>query len=259
MLKYTIFSFFLFFLFFSFSQDTNFIEINNQKWASKNLNTNIFRNGDSILYAQTNKQWLDCHSNGIPAYCYYDNDPKNGETYGAIYNWFAMADPRGIAPIGFRVANDLDWVELYSFLKIGVINYPNKGIAGIKLKSTYSWSNHGNGEDAYGMSILPGGLRLLNGSFQGIGDCISLWSRDSTYSYSYSAASESNYIYFQSNEIDMLFKNENSRIGHYIRCIVGIETSIDIKSTIKTQDEIDMEIMSKNPYSNKKKKKKKKN
>ena len=60
MLKYTIFSFFLFFLFFSFSQDTNFIEINNQKWDTINLNTKIFRNGDSILYAQTNKQWLDC-------------------------------------------------------------------------------------------------------------------------------------------------------------------------------------------------------
>jgi uncharacterized protein (TIGR02145 family) len=256
MLKYTTFSFFLFFLFFSFSQDTI---INNQSWATKNLNTKIFKNGDSILYARTNKEWVDCHSNGIPAYCYYDNDPKNGETYGAIYNWFAMADPRGIAPEGSRVANDLDWVYLYSFLKIGVINYPNKGIAGIKLKSTYSWSNHGNGEDAYGMSILPGGLRLLNGSFQGIGDCISLWSRDSTYSYTYSAASESNYIYFQSNEIDMLFKNENSRTGHYIRCIKGDDEDKKIATApLKTQDEIDMEIMSTNPY-NKKKKKKKKN
>ena len=256
MIKYSIFSFFLFFLFFSFSQDTNFIEINYQKWASKNLNTKIFRNGDSILYAKTNKQWLDCLSNGIPAYCYYDNDPKNGETYGAVYNWFAMADPRGIAPEGSRVANDLDWADLYSFLKIGINNYPDVGVAGMRLKSTHSWINHGVGLDIYGMSILPGGLRLLNGSFEGIGSSIGLWSRDTTYSYSFSAANRSYYIYFQSNQSDMLFQNENSRTGHYIRCIVGAEPIINIDtSPRKTQEELDKEIMNNSLYFKQKKKK----
>lgn len=165
-----------------------------------------------------------------------------------------MADPRGIAPEGFRVGNDLDWADLYSFLKIGINNYPNSGLAGIRLKSTHSWGNNGNGSDIYGMSILPGGLRLLNGSFEGIGGSLGLWSRDTTYSYSLSAANRSYYIYFQSNQSDILFQNENTRTGNYIRCIVGVEPIINLDSApIKTQEELDEEIMSTNPYNKKKK------
>lgn len=255
MIRRNLYFLFSLFSFLSFSQNIDFIEIDNQKWSTKNLNTKIFLNGDSIKYVSNNNEWINCHSNGIPAYCYYNNDSKNGEKYGAIYNWFAMADPRGIAPEGFRVANDIDWSDLYFFLKSGTYdNYQDVGVAGMRLKSTHSWVNHGVGIDIYGMSLLPGGVRLLNGSFEGIGNSLGLWSRDTTYSYSNSAANRSNYIYFQSNEIDMLFKNENSRTGHYIRCIVGIEKSINInKSTIKPQEEIDMEKMSGNPYKKKKK------
>ncbi len=229
---------FLFFLLGSVysAQQLMLTQIDVQTWATTNLNVVTFRNGDPIRYVTNNDEWIRCHSNGVPAYCYYNNDPRNGETYGAIYNWFAMADPRGLAPEGFRVANDIDWAILYNFLKRGINNYQDQGISAIKLKSSHSWLEGGNGEDQYGMSILPGGYRMLNGSYDGIGNSVGIWSRDTItyYGYSKSNAYSSYNIYFQANMNDMLFKKENTRTGFYVRCIYGIEPLIisDSKVTL---------------------------
>ena len=126
-----------------FGQDIPVTEIDLQVWATKNLNVKQFRNGDPIRYVTNNDEWIKCHAEGIPAYCYYNNDPRNGNAYGAIYNWFAMADSRGLAPEGFRVANDIDWAILYNFLKRGIENYQDQGIAAIKLKSSNYWLMNG--------------------------------------------------------------------------------------------------------------------
>jgi len=221
-----------------FAQDMAVTEIDVQTWAIKNLNNKEFRNGDPIRYVTSNDEWIQCHEKGIPAYCYYNNDPRNGTIYGAIYNWFAMADPRALAPEGFRVANDIDWAILYKFLKRGINNYADMGIAGIKLKSNHSWANNGVGEDQYGMSILPGGSRMLNGSFDGIGSSVGLWSRDTItyYGYSKSNAYSSYAIYFQSNLMDMLFKKENTRTGFYVRCIYGVEPVVISDSKVQLSE-----------------------
>jgi hypothetical protein len=69
---------------------------------------------------------------------------------------------------------------------------------------------------------------MLNGSFDGIGNSVGLWSRDTItyYGYSKSNAYSSYNIYFQANMNDMLFKKENTRTGFYVRCIYGIEPLI---------------------------------
>lgn len=203
------------------AQENSDVQIGNQIWASKNLNVNVFLNGDTINFTKNTEEWDECQESSCPAYCYYNNDDKNGEKFGAIYNWFAMVDSRGIAPNGYRVANDFDWSELYEFVNRGVVNTQNKGISGIKLKSKNSWLNNGAGDDTYNLSILPGGCRMLNGSYQGIGSSVTFWSKSLKFTYSIASARNSNYIYFQANEIDMLFKNEMTRNGHYIRCILG--------------------------------------
>jgi uncharacterized protein (TIGR02145 family) len=242
---------FLFFLFGSVSSAQQLVltQIDVQTWATTNLNVVTFRNGDPIRYVTNNDEWIRCHSNGVPAYCYYNNDPRNGETYGAIYNWFAMADPRGLAPEGFRVANDIDWAILYNFLKRGIYNYQDLGVSGIKLKSTHSWTDNGVGEDQYGMSILPGGSRMLNGSYAGLGNSVGLWSRDTItyYGYSKSNAYSSYSIYFQSQMNDMLFKKENKRTGFYVRCIYGIEPVIITDSdAVKSEYELYQEKLKNN-------------
>ena len=53
------------------------VKIGNQTWMAENLNVSTFRNGDPIPQAKTNKEWELAGKNKQPAWCYYDNDPKN--------------------------------------------------------------------------------------------------------------------------------------------------------------------------------------
>jgi uncharacterized protein (TIGR02145 family) len=50
------------------------------------------------------------------AWCYYENDAKNGVKYGKLYNWYAVNDARGLAPAGWHVPTDYEWEVLSTFL-----------------------------------------------------------------------------------------------------------------------------------------------
>src|SRR5690606_12148353 len=74
------------------------VKIGTQVWSSKNLDVTHFRNGDPIFEANTFEKWEQANIEGRPAWCYYENDPKNGELYGKLYNYWAVSDKRGLAP-----------------------------------------------------------------------------------------------------------------------------------------------------------------
>jgi hypothetical protein len=61
---------------------------------AENLEVSRFRKRDIIQEAKTEEEWLK----PSPAWCYYDNDTKNGTKYGRLYNWYPLTDPRGLAP-----------------------------------------------------------------------------------------------------------------------------------------------------------------
>lgn len=142
------------------------IRIGTQTWAVANLNVSKFRNGDSIPEARTNKEWVTAGESEKPAWCYYNNDPKNGIKYGKLYNWYAVNDPRGLAPVGWTLSSDADWVTLIYFLG-------GQG-AGKKIKSTIGWSDGNNGTNETGFIGLPGGYRVENGTFLNLGS-IGIW------------------------------------------------------------------------------------
>ncbi len=79
------------------------VKIGEQVWMAENLNVSTFRNGEPILQTITKTDWENAIKNKKPAWCYYDNDIKNGEKYGKLYIWFAVNDPRGLAPIGWHI------------------------------------------------------------------------------------------------------------------------------------------------------------
>ena len=81
-------------------------------WMSKNLNVSKFKNGDVIPEAKSQAQWSAAHRDKKPAWCYYNNDPKNGERYGKLYNGYAVLDSRGLAPCGWRISSENDWKTL---------------------------------------------------------------------------------------------------------------------------------------------------
>ena len=143
---------------------------------SKNLNSSTFRNGDSIPEIKSDSAWKRAAIEMKPACCSYNNDSSNDEKYGKLYNWFAITDRRGIAPIGWKVPNDEEWTDLINYLDPKQNRIANKieaqsYIAGKKLKCSTSWlkRNTSNTNES-GFTALPSGYRSFYGNFFGIGD-----------------------------------------------------------------------------------------
>ena len=153
----------------AFSQSD--VKIGKQIWMTKNLDVSIFRNGGTIRHASTKEDWQDAASKGEGAWCYYNYDPKNGEKYGKLYNWYAVKNSRGLAPKGYHIPSDAEWTILTEFLG-------GEYVAGEKLKSTSGWANggNGNGDNSSGFNGLPGGLCNFDGYFDDVADYGYFWS-----------------------------------------------------------------------------------
>ena len=134
------------------AQDNATITIGNQNWMVKNLDVSTYRNGDSIPQVQDSTDWANLKTG---AWCYYDNDPANGAIYGKLYNWYAVNDPRGLAPEGWKVPTDAEW----TILEIYLANNGYSGMEATALKSMTGWNPNGNGTDNYDSTALPGGYR----------------------------------------------------------------------------------------------------
>ena len=132
----------------------NSVKIGTQEWMDTNLDVGNFRNGDEIPHAKTTEEWQKAKKEGTPAWCYYADESKEG--YGRLYNWYAVADERGLAPEGWHVPSDEEWKTLEDFLG-------NK--IGKKLKGTSDWLDDGFGDNSSGFNALPAGARVKDGSF----------------------------------------------------------------------------------------------
>jgi uncharacterized protein (TIGR02145 family) len=134
------------------------VKIGTQTWTAENLDAITFINGDPIPEAKTKGEWQSFTDNKKAAWCYYDNDPGNGKKYGKLYNWFAVIDPRGLAPKGWHIPANEEWSVLTTFLG-------GENVAGTKMKSTTGWYMNSLATDESGFSGLPGGYRNDNGTF----------------------------------------------------------------------------------------------
>lgn len=137
------------------------VRIGAQTWMNKNLDVDKYRNGDIIPKVTDPAEWAALTTG---AWCYYENFDDNGKTYGKLYNWYAVADPRGLAPQGWHVPSATEWLTLIQYLG-------DVGIAGGKLKEagTAHWAAPNEGADnSSGFTALPGGWRFYNGEFSNI-------------------------------------------------------------------------------------------
>ena len=141
----------------------NTVTIGTQTWMVENLRTTKYRNGVAISNVTDNISW-DALADG--AYCWYNNDASTYKAvYGALYNWYAVADYRNIAPIGWHVPTDVEWTTLTDYLG-------GLSLAGGKLKATgmANWLAPNTGAtNTSGFTAFPGGYRFGYGTFSGIG------------------------------------------------------------------------------------------
>ncbi len=134
------------------------VTIGTQVWLKENLKTTHFANGDPIPNVTDATAWTKLTTS---AYCYYNNDPKLGEVYGALYNWFVTNDPRGLI-IGWHVATDEEWFVMTRFL-----GGPSCG-GKLKETGTTHWQSPNTGAtNESGFTALPnGGRNSQTGNFE---------------------------------------------------------------------------------------------
>lgn len=153
-------------LFLNFSLNAQDVTIGTQTWQTKNLNVSKYRNGDVIPQVQDAAAWAKLTTG---AWCYYQNKTENGTKYGKLYNWYAVSDPRGLAPLGYHIPNEGEMETLINYLG-------GEEAAGPKMKSKSGWLEYGNGNNSSGFSGLPGGCRNSTGNFTVMGKHGNWWS-----------------------------------------------------------------------------------
>jgi uncharacterized protein (TIGR02145 family) len=151
--------------------------IGTQEWTVKNLDVSRYRNGDIIPEVKDHKKWVELKTG---AWCYYNNDPANGKIYGKLYNWYAVNDPRGLAPEGFHVPSDTEWTILTDYLGGEYF-----AIGKLKETGTAHWNSPNyEATNSTSFTALPGGSRLdyiyefytQNQEFNWIGESSKFWS-----------------------------------------------------------------------------------
>ena len=143
------------------------VTIGSTIWMQKNLDVTAYRNGDPIPQVTDGTAWAGLTTG---AWCWYNNDSATYSSYGKLYNFYAVKDPRGLAPVGWTIAGD--WVGTANCLGGTVV-------AGGSLKEagTSHWDNPNTGAtNSSGFTALGSGFRsATDGSFGGIRTSTSYW------------------------------------------------------------------------------------
>ncbi|UEG49243.1 hypothetical protein LK994_11435 [Ferruginibacter lapsinanis] len=141
----------------------------NQIWSGKNLDVSTYKNGDTIPQVTDRTQWNAMRTG---AWCYYNNDPANGSVYGKMYNWYAVNDPRGLAPQGWHIPDNAEYTDLANCLG-------GSTVGGGPLKETgyIHWNSPNSGAtNSTNFTALPGGnTNSSDGNFGNLRDWADWW------------------------------------------------------------------------------------
>jgi uncharacterized protein (TIGR02145 family) len=163
------------------------VTIGTQVWMVENLKTTKYNDGTSIPNVTDNTNWPELTTG---AFCWYNNDASNKNTYGPLYNWYTVNTGK-LAPTGWHVPTHSEWITLTDYLG-------GENVAGDKLKEADSthWINLNQGTtNSSGFTALPGGFRFSDGTFYGIGSYSNWWSSsESDSSMAWDRFLHSNYI-----------------------------------------------------------------
>lgn len=200
------------------------VKIGDQWWMAENLKTKTYRNGQQIFAlsgGDPDSVW-GTKTKGL--YCSYYNDAGNISKYGMLYNWYAVIDTSGVAPVGWHVATDDDWKKLEMWVGMSEsdangVNWRGSHEADLlKIKSPEDWTTYGNvwSTNKSGFSAKAGSCRVFNGkwgvpSFGGSG----FW-----WTSSLRAASGEPYYRYMDYKKSNIFRFYGPRsYGMSIRCV----------------------------------------
>ncbi len=150
--------------------DGNFyhsIKIGDQIWLKENLMVTHYNDGSDIPNVTDNTAWMNLNTG---AYCDFNNDPEISKVYGRLYNAYACYTGK-LAPAGWHVANDDDWMSLLYFV--------DRDGGALKETGTKHWQAPNTGAtNSTGFTALAGGTRNAynTGQFENFQTYSGLWS-----------------------------------------------------------------------------------
>ena len=86
------------------------VAIGQQCWFAENLQTAHYRNGEPIQDGLSKRAWRKTRKGATSEV--EPDDSWNPIVYGRHYNGYAVMDPRGLCPAGWRVPTEEDWAVL---------------------------------------------------------------------------------------------------------------------------------------------------
>ena len=191
--------------------------IGEQCWFAENLRSESYENGDAIPSNLSTSEWANTSSGAVAV---YNEDVANLETYGRLYNWYAVDDARGLCPSGWHVPTDGEWMTMEMALGMSESEANDTGWRGTdqgtQMKADYGWNGGGNGTNSSGFSGLPGGYRFNSGYFTSAGDFGSWWSSSPNGSNAWSR-----YLYYYYASVARY--DDNPLLGFSVRCVRDAE------------------------------------
>ncbi len=187
-----------------------------QTWMAQNLN---YTDGS---------EWFKSNS-----WC-YDDDPSHCDVAGRLYSWVVAVDTaallndpdrplkcgsnmlckvpadykvQGICPDGWHIPQVFEVQHLYNNIGAG------NAVMSAELKSTAGWNNYENGDDLYGLSIIPSG-RKNGSSYQLVGMDGGFWLAQS---YFQTSLPEYAYVFNISNSHGSGI--DQKTMGYSVRCL----------------------------------------
>ena len=182
------------------------VTIGTQKWMSRNLEVMHYRNGDAIPQVESDAAWAALTTG---AWCWYQNQSANGPVYGRLYNWYAVNDPRGLAPAGWHVPTIAEWDTLSTALG-------GEFEAGGKLKQSgyCAWFAPNVGAtNSSGFTAVASGLRIADGTFIKMGIFAMWWSATPA------AAGYADYFYVSTFYAFTYTGSDVNAFGLAVRCV----------------------------------------
>lgn len=188
------------------------VTIGTQRWMKKNLDITHYRNGNRIPNVKGKANWAALTTG---AWCWYNDDSATyAAVYGRLYNWYAVHDPRGLAPKGWYIPSGADWSTLSVYLGGDAVSGGQMKSTGTIEAGTGLWYYPNLGAtNSSGFKGLPGGMRSSDGSFSELGYKGFWWSTTKT------NISDAMCHYLWFNHYYLFHNHYPKQVGFSVRCL----------------------------------------
>lgn len=126
-------------------------------WTMQNLTVFKLNDGTPLKMIYDNKTWAQTK---VPAVGFFKRDVSYSQTYGAIYNWYAVVTGK-LCPTGWHVPSEEEWNDIMDYA--GQSQKSGDNPAKLKEAGTSHWKapNEGATNDVHFTALPAGEINLF--------------------------------------------------------------------------------------------------